>query len=331
MSKKIKIHPVFRKKYTEKQYRKKILNKLFVPADTKLVESLFTSELDPKKGTVYTIRAESVSTPGTAKNLARIAKEIKKQKGRFNLTAIVAALLCVVALGLVLTVFRNQIARVALTSAMEGAFGARCEIGSIDFNLLDTRFRVDNLSVANRKSPMKNLFSIGKAELFFDLLELTRGKLVANNVEITGITWNTDRKVSGALPPAKQKVFDKKQAVNAKTAKPDPVTGAILSEVDKLKAGISIDAGVSSIKDQLDPVKYLENEKKALLLPAVVDSISATVPALSTSWQTKNTEVRQQVDKTISDGKNIQSLDVGSIRTVAEAQVALKEINDAIS
>ncbi len=326
-----KIHPLFRKKYTEKQYQKKIIKKLFVPADKKFVESLFTTTTDPKKGhTLYELKADAVPAAAQVKRLNGIAKQLKKQKGRFNLVSAIAALICIVVLVLVLTVFRNQIARTALTTALEGTFGAKAEMGMIDFNLIDAKFTVENLTVANKAEPMKNLFSAGKGELYFNLLELTRGKVVAKNLEITGITWGTERKTSGKLPPKKQKDFDKKEAARAKNAKPNPVSAAIQAEIGKLKSGISVDSGITAIKDQMDPVKFLEKEKAALQSPAIVSGITSSVPELSTKWQGKNIEVRTEVDRTMIDGKKVSSLKVNEIKTVEEAQAAVKEINAAL-
>ncbi len=320
-----KIVKLFSKKYDEKAFEKKILKKIFIPADKKLVESLFITVTDPKKGNVYAIDASKVTDKATAKRLAVIAKQIKKQKGRLNILPVVFALIMVIAIVLALTVFRNVIARIAVTSAVESSFGAKCDISHIDCDLIAARFRLDGFEVANRTSPMKNLFGIEKLDLSFNLLELTRGKIVADNLEITGVTWNTDRKVSGALPPKQQKKFDKKQ----KNAKPNPVVKAITAEADKIKAGVSVGEGISAVKDQLDPVKYLEKEKSALLSPAVVEKISSTVPGLAEKWQGKNKEVRAQVDKTISDGKALANLNVASIKTVQEAQTALAQIKAA--
>lgn len=324
--KKIKIHALFRKKYTERNYRKKILKKLFIQADRDLVESLFVAIKDPKKGTdLYTINAEAVTDPKQARRLGLIAKQIKKQKGRFNVVSIVLAIVCVVALGLSLTVFRNVIARVAITSAFEGTFGAKCDIRDIDFNIPEAFFRIDGLAVANRATPMKNLFEIGRCEIHFDLLELSRGKFVADNVEFTGVTWNTDRKQSGALSPKRQKKFDKKR----KDSKPNPVTQALQTEVAKLSSGVSVESGISAVKEQLDPTQFIEKEKAALKSPAVIQRITDTVPALTTKWVSKSDEARSRVDTAIAQGKKLSTLKVDSIRTVEEVQALISELKAA--
>ncbi len=323
--KKIKIPGLFAKKYDPKAFQKKILKKLFVPADKAFVESLFTTVEDAKKGTLHAIDPAKVNDKKTAKRLAILAKQIKKQKGRFSVVAILIALALTVALVLALTVFRNVIARVAVTSALEGTFGAKSDIERIDCDLLHARFRIDGLAVANREHPMKNLFGIERFDMAFNLLELSRGKVVADNLEVTGVTWNTDRKTSGALPPKKAKKYERK----IKDSKPNPVVAAIKAEADKVKSGVSVDAGISAVMDQLDPVKYIENEKAKLQSPAVVEKITATVPALADKWQTKNKEVRGRVDKALADGKRLANLNVKAIKTVEEARSALADLKAA--
>lgn len=323
--KKVKIAGLFTKKYDSKKYQKKILKKLFVPADKAFVESLFTTVEDPKKGTLHTIDAAKVTDKATAKRLAILAKQIKKQKGRFSVVPILLALAFVAALVLALTVFRNVIARVAVTSALEASFGAKSDMARIDCDLLRAKFEIDGLQVANRDHPMKNLFGIERFDMSFNLLELTRGKVVADNLEVTGVTWNTDRKTSGALPPKKAKKFEQKK----KNEKPNPVVAAIKAEADKVKSGVSVGDGVSAVMDQLDPVKYIENEKANLQSPAVIEKITATVPALADKWQSKNKEVRGRVDKAIADGKRLTTLDVQAIKTPDEARAALADLKAA--
>ena len=81
-----KIPSIFRKKYTSKKLQKKILKKLFIPADKTYIESLFV-EIE-KKGKkqipIFAIPSEIVQKfdKKERKRLKIIAKQIKKQKGR---------------------------------------------------------------------------------------------------------------------------------------------------------------------------------------------------------------------------------------------------------
>ena len=333
MKKTIKPPALFRKVYVEKKFHKKVLKKLYIPTDKLYVESFFTAFTDPKKGPCYKFNPETVLSKADSKRLARIAKQIKKQKGRFDFVGIGVSVACIAILVLSLTVFRNSIARFVLVTTLESTFGARVDIALVDVDLLDARFTLVDLEVANKKEPMQNLFGLGKMELYFDLLELSRGKLISNNVEVSGVTWNTARSISGALPPKKQKKINEKQArakKEASSTKPNLVSAAIGTELNKLKSGISIDSGIGAVKDQFNPVAYFETQKESLLTPAIASRIQAEVPVLVGSWQTKSTEITKTVDTVIQDGSKVLKINVPGIKTVQEAKTALEEINNAV-
>ncbi len=323
---KVKLPPVFRKRYTEKQYKKKILGKLFIAADKAFIESLYATAPDPKKGDArYALDPALIKDKKTMKRVASIGKEIKRQKGRINLGNVVAALVCCLVLVLTLVVFRNQIARVAIVSSMQAAFGAKCDVRAIDVNLLDAHFGVEGLAQASRDDPMKNLFEAGKIDVKFSLLELTRGKFVAENVEITGVTWGTARATSGKLPPRAEKKYSEKK----KNAKPNPVQEKLSAEFNRLKSGISVGSGISAVKDQLDPAKYIEQEKASLLSPAVVAEVQATVPALTEKWSARAVDARKKADAAMADAKTVSAIKPQSLKTAAEVKAALDAVTKA--
>ena len=200
-----KLPRLFRKTYKEKKFRKRILKFLRLPADREFVDGLFAREekTTPKGKTLVFRRVpDAAHIPlQDCKRLKKLGKAVKKQRhGRVRLLYIAlvfaafAAILCVIGL------FRNRIARAAVTAAMQGIFGAKCDIGRIDLDIFHTRFTIEDLAVADKNEPMKNLFEVGRFDLYFNLLELTRGKLVSENMELTGVTWGTVRETSGALP-----------------------------------------------------------------------------------------------------------------------------------
>lgn len=325
--KKIKIHPVFRKRYGEKAFAKKIRGRLFIDADRSWVESLFGTESDPKKGTLRVFRADKVTTKKDAKRLARIGKEIKKQGPRVKIVNLLAALGCVVGLAAAVAAFRNPLARLAVTRSLEGAFGARCDLATIDLDIAGARFSLSGLSVANRDEPMRNLFEVGELDLDFSLLELSRGKLVAENIKATGIRWGTARKTSGALPPRRAKAFEEKR----KNAKPNPALAAVMAEVDRVKSEVSVGSGIGAVKDQLDPMKMIEREKDALKSPALAEKISKTVPDLTEKWQGKTSEAKTAVSAALASSKRVRELKPASIKTLPEAQKAIQDIQAALA
>ncbi len=323
---KLKVPSLFRKRYTEKAYQKKILKKIHISEDKKFLESLF-STITHKGKEFYTIQQEQVTDKKIANKLKVLAKSIKAQKGRFNVLAIAASFIIIVALMLVLVVFRNPVARYVLTTSLQGVFGAKVEIGTVDVNLLDSKFLLEDLSVANRNEPMKNLFQVSKIDLDFNILELSRGKIVAENLEVSGVSWNTERRESGSLPPAAEKKYtDKKKRENTE---PNPVFQKFDEQLETLKAGISISSGMDSVVNSLDPVKILENELGTLQSPAIVEEISQKVPALTTKWEQTSTRTKETAAEVSKKAATITAIDPKSLKTVQAVQSTLVTVNEA--
>ncbi|HHU36683.1 MAG TPA: TIGR03545 family protein [Treponema sp.] len=325
MKKKIKKHKLpslFKKKYTSKKYNKKILKRIYIPSDKELIESLSIVTINKKGKTLYHFDNEKITDAKTAKKLKKISKDIKKQKGRFKPIGILVAFACIAALVFGIFLFRNVLARKIMTGAFEGMFGAKCDIGTVDFNLLDSRFVIDNLYQASKSEPMKNLFEVGHFEVYFNLLELTRGKIVSETIEITGITWGTERKFSGKLPPKKVKK-------KPEPKKPNPVVLALTKEVEKVKSGISVESGISAIQDQLDPTAFIKREKDALVSPLIVEEIINTVPDMVKSWEKTSNEVETQAKDILATTKNIKNINPRNIKTIEEARAILIELDSA--
>ena len=320
----MKLHKLYRATYDERAFSKKVLGKIRVPADKSAVNRLVVKGTNPKNGKpAYSFDVTKATDKKTIANLNRIAKDIRRQKGRFNAVSLLLAVALLAAIILAVALFRNVIVRTAITVSLEGAFGAKCDIETVDVGFFDTRVRVSGLSVANKDKPMKNLFEIGEFMLDFDLLELTRAKLVADGVKVTGIAWNTDRKTSGELPPKK-----KKKANDGDSA-PNPVLSAILSEAGKASSGISLDAGLAAVQDQLDPVKIIERERANLASPAVLEKIEDTIPPLAAAWEKKGAEARKTADTATGKIAALSKVKVESIKTVEEARKLVSDIDAA--
>jgi uncharacterized protein (TIGR03545 family) len=250
----------------------------------------------------------------------RKQREKEARRGPFNVPAIIGAAVLIIAFCLVFIVFRNLIARRVITGSLENVFQARVEIRDLDVDLLHTRFMLDGLTVANKDEPMRNLFQVGRLEFYFNLSALTRGKVIAENMEITGVAWNTQRAASGALP-RKPKAAD--------TAPPNPMLQAIRQKIDQAASPLSVDAGINTAKNQLDPLAYLERERDALLSPALVDRVQTEVPALADKWQNTRGNVEDQYARIMQVVQQVSSIRVDAIKTAEEAQGALRIVQDA--
>ncbi len=315
-----KVKRIFNKRYTKKSLNKKIYKKLFVPADKKFIEGFIVSKIDEKNNKEYfEFDKTKIADKKQLKEINRIAKEISKQKGRISFLPILASFACVFVLLLFLYFFRNILAKKIVVGGSEAAFGAKCEVSLVDFDLLNTRFRIQGYRVANKNSPMRNLFEIKNIDFYFNLLELSRGKFVAENMAIEGFTWDTERSSSGALPKKKPK----------KKGKPNPVVALIQKEADKIKAGVSVDRGLKAVQDQVDPKKILEREKAKFKIPKVTEEILNSVDPMTQKWMKAKDDVETQTKKTVEVAKKIAEIDIQKIDNPAQLEAIIKVIYEA--
>ena len=87
-----------------------------------------------------------------------------------------------------------------LISGGEAVVGAKVDVAElstmVDYGVLE----IDELEVANPRSPMRNLFAVDFARLWVDLTALSHKRVVIRNAEVSGLVFDTPRTTSGALP-----------------------------------------------------------------------------------------------------------------------------------
>jgi len=323
-----RIPSLYRKIYSEKNFAKKISRRLHVPQDREWITSLFDTLTDEKGGVNRVLRTDLSFEKKDLSRLKAIASQIKAQRGRFNIPAFLIAAGFTVGIFLLTVVFRNQIIHSVLTSAIEGMVGARCEIESVDLNIFEARFTAGPIRIANRNNPMTNLIEAEKIEISFNMLELTRGRLIAENMETTGIRRNTERRVSGALSARKEKAFVQKQA-QSNQQKTNPVSAALNKKLEDARSEITPDAGIEAVKNQLDPVAFWQREQENLRSPQVVQNLKDTLPDLTTKWQQRSNELATVTARASNSTDRLRTIQPASIRTIPEIQAALTEIQTA--
>lgn len=324
----MKVPAGFKKKLTEKAYAKKILKRLHIEADRAFIAALFVESVDPKTGKKSMVFDPTLVTDKAGeKRVIKIAKELKKQKGRINVLSVVAAFLFLAVIILSLFVFRNRIARSVIVSSLENNFGAVCDLADVDFNVPEARFMVKGLAVANREKPMTNLFQVGEAEFHMDMLWLSRGKFHVERASVTHIAWNTERTVSGALSPAKEKAWLERQAKEDEAQGKQSDTSA--DSGSGISSPVDLASGFSAVTDMLDPQKILDAEIAELALPSVVEKVSSSVPALSAKWNTQNKALKDQSKTAITAGKLVTSINPSSLKSIQEIQAAIEIVKDS--
>lgn len=324
----LKLNKLFTRKFGEAQFQRKILKHIFIPNDKTFVEKHFVKEQDKKSGKAIMVLSEQATlSRSEILKLNRIARDIQKQQHeRINFIPLVAACVAVLLVLMFAYLFRNIISRKIVVSASEAAFGAKCDIKFIDFNLFDTHFQIKEYAVANQNAPMKNLFEIKNIDIKFNLLELSRGKFVCENIAVDGISWNTDRKTSGALPKKVKSQKDESSILNN-----NPIMQMINSELEQIKNGVSLSNGFEALREQTDPRLILQREMNAFQSPKIKDEIIDFVPTFVDSWKVQASQTESNVRSLVSKGQEISEIDFQNMSSPEEIQNFIVKITEMIA
>lgn len=309
-----KLPGIFKKTYKEKAYSKNLLKKFYIEADKKFVEKLYSPSQDKKGRNIMVCNKSVEITKADLKRYKLIAKQIKMQKGEIKLVPLIAVAVLVAVLSAGVSLFKNIIIEKAITSAMQGIFGAKTDIAKVDFQFFNASLEINGLEQANKDSPMKNLFQIDSIKTSFNLTDLLRGKFHAENLSVEGVALDTERKKSGELPIKPAKTKEEKQTESALSAK-------------KQELSEEASAKLKEMFDSYNPEKMLENLQNELKSPAVASQISTDVQQKVEKWSSLPAELQEKVNAFSKNVNDIANTDFSKINDVAKLKSTLEKIN----
>ena len=309
-----KLPGIFKKTYKEKAYSKNLLKKFYIEADKKFVEKLYSPSQDKKGRNIMVCNKSAEITKADLKRYKLIAKQIKMQKGGIKLVPLIAVAVLVAVLSAGVSLFKNIIIEKAITSAMQGIFGAKTDIAKVDFQFFNASLEINGLEQANKDSPMKNLFQIDSIKTSFNLTDLLRGKFHAENLSVEGVATDTERKKSGELPIKPAKTKEEKQTESALSAK-------------KQELSEEASAKLKEMFDSYNPEKMLENLQNELKSPAVASQISTDVQQKVEKWSSLPAELQEKVNAFSKNVNDIANTDFSKINDVAKLKSTLEKIN----
>jgi uncharacterized protein (TIGR03545 family) len=284
------------KKPIEKnKFEKKYLKYIEHPQDNQFFLSCF--EL---KDNNYIIRNDL--TKDDAKKIKKLLKVIKgNKKGAVKLIPLAFAAAIVGAVVIFFVIFANPLLEKALELGLEAAFEAKSDVNSLRLSLVPLRFYIAGVTVANRDSPMTNLFDIGKTVISLRTQALLRGKVYIEEIRADSIQFGTPRKVSGALPGKPPKVKAEKPKNDAPPLvdlKNFDATALLEQEFDKLNTPKLYDEAINAYNET--SAKYKEK----------VESTAARVKEINTVTQPLlniNVNELRDVEKITSTIQNINT------------------------
>ena len=154
-----------KKKYTEKQFEKKILKRIYISDDKTFLESLFE-----KEGDLYVLKQPLERKD--LKRLKKLLKEIRKRKSPVALFKIILVIV-IAAAALAFNFFlKNSLVERGVTLALEEVFQAQADVEVSRFSLLKGELTFSEIAIADRDNPMKNLFELSTLYVSINMEQL---------------------------------------------------------------------------------------------------------------------------------------------------------------
>ncbi|WP_294428127.1 TIGR03545 family protein [uncultured Treponema sp.] len=317
-----KLPGLFKKSYSQKKLDK-ILKKIYIEEDKQNFIALFSEKYTKGKKELLRVPLDSKFSKNEVKKLKVLAKDIKNNKSRIKLAPFIAVVVLISGIGITVTVFKNVAVKWGIQTAMQGIFGAKCDIGSVNVEIFGAQITVNHLEQANADEPMKNLFQFDKLDLDFNLTQLLRARFNAQNLEISGIALGTERKTSGELP-VKPKSAKEKAEKNDSTG---------FYEALKSKTGAATEDAKNSILEKLNeynPETIMTNINENLQTKTVAKEVEEDVKAMVESWKAKPAEIQNDVDNFRSSAEKLTKLNAKNLKTPSDIKKAIEDIQNAL-
>jgi uncharacterized protein (TIGR03545 family) len=288
----------FKKQVKSKTFEKRYVKYIEHPQDREFFTSCFE-----KNGDFYVIR--NTLTKDDVKKLTKIIKVIKaNRKGAVNLIPLLLIAGIVTAIVVFFTIFANPMLERALESGLEATFEAKSDVDNLRLSLLRFRISIAGITVANRDSPMKNLFQMGRTEIRLKPAAILRGKIHTEELRADTIRFGTDRTVSGALPEKPPKVKQEKPKTDA-----PPL----------------IDLR------NFDAIALLNQEYAKLNTPKLYDTAINAYDETKVKWENQIESSRAKIEELRTASAPILSLNANSIHDVETIRKTVQDINAMIT
>ena len=276
-----KLPKIFRKSYLPQKFEKKIINKLYIDADKNLLKSIFKEDTNKKGQKIVKVSCDSKILKKDLARFKQIAKDLKNQKAGIKFVPLLASVSLCAAIVIGVLLFKNLVVKKVLVSSMQGIFNAKCDIEDVDFQIFGASLVIQDIQQANKDKPMTNLFQIGKVAMDYNLTELLRGKFVVEEISVTDVALDTERKTSGEL----LKKTESKEVKAEKEQTSNKMNELMDSAANELKA----------MFENYNPEKLLENFQSELKSPETAKQIAEDVKIKVEKWSKKPEEMKKQI------------------------------------
>ncbi|MFH0948363.1 MAG: TIGR03545 family protein [Elusimicrobiota bacterium] len=223
--------------------------------------------------------------------------------------------------------FADGIIKKITISVGETVFGAKVEIVSVQTKLKNMAIEIKGIQIANKNDVWKNLIEINRIGFAIKPVPLLSKKMIIDEMTVNGMKWGTTRKISGALPPKKQK--------KQKKEKPDITDKIIASLKNKTDQEASNLAAVSDVKMVQSNLKNIDVKK--LVNIAELSSLKE-IETSKSSLAEKEAKYKTLISEMNTDAKvkeiteileNAKDIEIKSAADIPSAKEKISKLKDA--
>ena len=294
----VKIPGALKKPISENKFTKRFYKYIEHSGDRDFFNSCFNKSED-----IYTIR-ENLSKHDT-KRLDELLKSIKKnRKGAIKFVPLAFAAIVVAGIIVFFTIFANPLLERALEKGLEAIFEAKSDVDNFRLSLFRFQISIRGITVANRDSPMKNLFQMGKTEIRLRPAAVLRGKIYIEEIRADTIRFGTERTVSGTLPQIPPKPKKQKPPSN--------------------------EPPLVDLKN-FDAKALLEREYNKLKTPGLYDEAINAYNEVVAKWKGRVEGTKARAEELKTAAQPLLSLNTANFRDVQEIPRIINDINTMVT
>ncbi|MCL2800895.1 MAG: hypothetical protein FWD28_03970 [Treponema sp.] len=297
-TKTIKAPGALRKPIKKQKFLNKFEKHLEHPQDKNYFVSCFTFEND-----IYTIKNDI--TKDDVRKLKALLIAIKiNSKASVKTVPLLFASAIIAAIVIFFTVFANPLLGRALELGLETLFEARAEVRGFRLSLIKFEISVRSIVVANRDSPMTNLFQISTIRISLRPQAVLRGKIYIEEIRADEIRFGTERKVSGTLPGRPPRTREERE----KTPAPPLVD-----------------------LQNFDANALLEQEFDKLISPKIYDEAIKAYNEAAEKWPSQVESAGKRVEELRAVSQPLINLNVSEVRDADSIRRTIQDITNAIN
>lgn len=301
-----RIPRAYRKSISAKRFNKNVLKRIYLDTEKEFIAGAFLEEADG------TFRLRDDLTPEEITRLARVSKDIRKNRGLLKIGRIAIPLIIVSGAVMFNLLFLDRILETNGERLLERAFGARVEIEGLDAKPLTGEITLAGLVVADRDRPMRNLFQFGRTTIAIRTPELLTRRVVIREISTTGLSFGTERTSSGALDE------------RGETSTPEADTADVgPNATERAEAGIAAVAeslgidGLGGISFDVDSL--IAEAREDLTVTTLVPEAIADAQAVAESTRAQIDGIATRVEglsETVDEARAIQPASLTNPQTI---------------